>query len=997
VNDQSHPDALAILQALLWSPPDGALFATAEQARARGRELFQQLVGSEPLPDLVNKVKTAAQRAAAADLFPGDDPDARWVQRDAAARVGHPFGTGSDPRAPIVLPGHDAVRDAVAACAQQIESTAGAPTPWQLALAVWRFLPGQFQVPDADAASWRSRSPLAHPAYPDPVEAVGALRAGVVAAGPDPAVLLFTLASVQDYIGEARRTQDLWMGSYLYAYLMWHAIRSVIENLGPWAVLTPSLREHPFVDLWLKTQGLQVPTPSEDLIEIASLPNIFAAIVPRERGAEIAETALGAITIARNRVACAVRDHLESAAATVFPTAKHEVWKELWRQQIEEFAVRDAFWVVVPWENAASDRKRMELISGPLDMTSSSPLARDPWLSWLKAAEELGDIGAGAGFPMASGLSTRLLATRKNRREFGPAPAVVRGSLCTLCASRTALKSGDVDSGPFWSALSEAGTRKRDQEQIRDQGRPVESQADAEKSAKLQGRIRAGERLCAPCAMKRLAGDAYFDLDKDGGRGVKARRVEACEEELSFDRHRFPSTATVATAPVRRLIINAVRDFLDTERDEAFYVAGATHEWLDALDKAVEAQDRVPANVPKRLAIADIDPNLRRLDLLDGSWFDTNAYRSDAVRRELRVNTSQSNLTQASLKLRQLIDCLKDWTRAAGQMYRPPARYFAVIALDGDKVGDWLQGKKNPTFGDLLGPEFRQEFSLDRKRSTALGLRRPPGPLSQMALAAAGHAFALEEAYRTVESVEHDGWLIYAGGDDVLAVAPRESAFGLARALNASFRRWATESGDLLLGNHATLSAAIVVAHASDPLGGVIRSANDALKNVAKATYGRDAFAVRILKRSGPPIDAGLPWSVEELPGNRIDAANHFETVCRAMANGALSRSLLSDVRRRQDALGVGSPQPQPAARGMMLYLAGRHLNEGTGPPTREETLEALGSLFAAAEAARNERDSDGKFRLFPRIERERERPTSWDLFVELLRAAEFLARDDEE
>ncbi|MBC7288750.1 MAG: type III-B CRISPR-associated protein Cas10/Cmr2, partial [Armatimonadetes bacterium] len=37
---------------------------------------------------------------------------------------------------------------------------------------------------------------------------------------------------VQEFVAEARKTRDLWAGSYLLSYLAAHAIRAVIENRG---------------------------------------------------------------------------------------------------------------------------------------------------------------------------------------------------------------------------------------------------------------------------------------------------------------------------------------------------------------------------------------------------------------------------------------------------------------------------------------------------------------------------------------------------------------------------------------------------------------------------------------------------------------------------------------------------------------------------------------------------------------------------------------------
>lgn len=85
--------------------------------------------------------------------------------------------------------------------------------------------------------------------------------------------------------------------------------------------------------------------------------------------------------------------------------------------------------------------------------------------------------------------------------------------------------------------------------------------------------------------------------------------------------------------------------------------------------------------------------------------------------------------------------------------------YFAVLALDGDHMGAWLGGENNPA-----GPtkDFRCKLSA-RLSKFALYCVRP-----------------------IVEAC--DGRLIYAGGEDVLALLPADTAVECARFLRAAYR-----------------------------------------------------------------------------------------------------------------------------------------------------------------------------------------------------------------
>jgi len=46
----------------------------------------------------------------------------------------------------------------------------------------------------------------------------------------DLSFLLFSIGPIQSFIAAARKTQDLWMGSYLLSYLTWKAMEIIVEN-----------------------------------------------------------------------------------------------------------------------------------------------------------------------------------------------------------------------------------------------------------------------------------------------------------------------------------------------------------------------------------------------------------------------------------------------------------------------------------------------------------------------------------------------------------------------------------------------------------------------------------------------------------------------------------------------------------------------------------------------------------------------------------------------
>lgn len=139
--------------------------------------------------------------------------------------------------------------------------------------------------------------------------------------------------------------------------------------------------------------------------------------------------------------------------------------------------------------------------------------------------------------------------------------------------------------------------------------------------------------------------------------------------------------------------------------------------------------------------------------------------------------------------------------------------YLAVIAMDGDQMGKTLSGFKN--------------IDDHRKFSEQLG------------------AFANS----VKEDIPKDGLLIYAGGDDVLAVVKADVAIDVANKLQNKFKT--------KVGNNA--SAGIAIGHSSVPLQDLVHAAH-AAESRAKKTYGRNALAISIYKRSGEILEWGCGW-----------------------------------------------------------------------------------------------------------------------------------------
>lgn len=183
--------------------------------------------------------------------------------------------------------------------------------------------------------------------------------------------------------------------------------------------------------------------------------------------------------------------------------------------------------------------------------------------------------------------------------------------------------------------------------------------------------------------------------------------------------------------------------------------------------------------------------------------------------------------------------------------------YYAVLLADGDRMGQFLD--------TLTLIEQHQEFSK------TLG------------------EFA-GDAKDVVN--RHEGYLVYAGGDDVLALLPANRAIACARELAQRFNH---RMGQFCQQHFAdtqasppTLSAGIAIVHALEHLQSALNWARAAEKTAKD--NGRDSLAVTYYPRSGEAITVAMKWS-------ECDAWNVWERAFRQGLAGGLPYELLQLAR----------------------------------------------------------------------------------------------------
>jgi CRISPR-associated protein Cmr2 len=716
-----------------------------------------------------------------------------------------------------------------------------------------------------------------------------------------PALLLFQIGPVQEFIAQARSTRDLWSGSYLLSWMMAHAMKTLTDELGPDAVIFPSLRGQPLFD-WLhqdllrKAKHRQGEKDSKSFWEAndlgnprhqhlpltPNLPNRFLAIVPAGYDAKKLEAVFDASNPQSEwaHISEACLQFLNTTGGAVDGKAL-----ERWQFQVEHFW--QVTWQLWPWPDVP------------------------------KALEELARIPAGEtsrlalGSDVAKHIPAEHLDVRcYDHKSWKDARGQWQSQLLPDAHGQPVIRK----TGWAWSAHYQLLSHRHDaRRQTRDfTAWQVNQQihkdhfsgkeeviADsawlkqAQESPALRFLFRGSDELGAVNLVKRVWHKAYLEK----------------KQKLTRARTSFDSVPAVAAAPY----VERVRKLTAT--------SGPLREWFVSPDGFPPLASAARAWFLGG-TIAEWDSKSEE------DWFRaTDASAFCLEEWDSAIAACQSEQGKPALgKARAALAALHK------QVGSKPARYHAVLALDGDEMGKWIAGEKSPAIKNVMAPEAAQYF---REHVNAVNVEewlnspRPVSPSFHLQFSEALANFALYAARRIVE--HHHGQLIYAGGDDVLAMLPADEALACAQGLRLAFqgrsqrgagippagseaspprslpdlypdlfadcpdgfirlkdgdrdkgaRRPVEPSWPLLVpGSSATVSVGVAIGHIREPLQDMVQEAQAAEKR-AKAKpvrkvfdreknqeaeklnegWGRDALAVTLFKRGGETLRWGARFA----------------------------------------------------------------------------------------------------------------------------------------
>ena len=574
-----------------------------------------------------------------------------------------------------------------------------------------------------------------------------------------PAMLMFQLGPVQDFIAQARRTRDLWSGSYLLSWLIAHAMKAISEEIGPDAIIFPNLRgngifdalhrEQFYQELWQNgnkgsdTTWDRMKKDKKDHLAqwlmTPTLPNRFLALVPENRAEELARKAEEAIRQELKSIGKAVWQWIEAENAKREKPEDTSSWKERFDRQLEAFPQMS--WAIQPW------------------------LDRD---ECLKQFENL---------PINNG---------RKADEITP-----------------------------WKRLND---------------------------------------------MLKLSQEWLPQEDRDGRYYSDVEKTKLNNPGILWEAHYALVDAKLA----------ARRNTRDFKAWDDKHGEGAVKDSLSGKEEVIGSEDfwKYLADNENKIFTA-ASHRYGTMNLLKRLWC------------EPKIGCLRDKLGLSDGDYGKAIEFASVPEIARKNQYG--GKYVAVLAMDGDEMGKWVSGEKTPKFINQISNKAKKYLTGLQQHEQIEKMHRLLTPSYHQQLSEALSNFSIWLAQVIVENFK--GELIYAGGDDVLAILPSDRAIACAMALKDVFCGKYPEGSFLhdfaiqqdgfaemdagypliLPGTECTVSVGLAIGHQNAPLQMLVKEAHHA-ESRAKRDYGRDGIAFSVYKRSGEIIQWGCKWDSAALP-----------------------------------------------------------------------------------------------------------------------------------
>lgn len=346
------------------------------------------------------------------------------------------------------------------------------------------------------------------------------------------------------------------------------------------------------------------------------------------------------------------------------------------------------------------------------------------------------------------------------------------------------------------------------------------------------------EELCAIAYIKRRFVHTFKDVKKPIEVNGNTLMIHGWQLP-----HNVPSVAYMASVPwLKNLLEN--QNYMDDFKQVLNHIDEMKYFSDVDINERAESKNHVKTI---QQIINDTKIDLKEISL-DGNiyyqtfWDNIGNFVADKQNYDGKIDDYRPKIKSALSKLYEKMDDFE------------PSPYYAILLMDGDSLGKQMSHEARQTIISKALDNFTQQA---------------------------------QEIVRN-----NDGFLIYAGGDDVLALLSLDDAIKTANQLRIAYADCFAQASNNETKVHSTLSGAINYCHIGMPLTQVLMDSHDLLDNIAKDGVGRNALAVRVWKPSGQAVQWAMPWekvvdnqAVEKIVQNlNLDGIDKNSSVIEALS-----------------------------------------------------------------------------------------------------------------
>ncbi len=712
-----------------------------------------------------------------------------------------------------------------------------------------------------------------------------------------PALLMFKLSPVQDFIKNARKERDLWAGSHLLSFLIFQAVKVIVDEFGPDAIIFPHLRGQPFFDNSYEKKFEDVPDDLkpeslDDKLKIANIPNRFLAIVgfkKQEIGdikckieKVVRDTILGIFNYCwsdegaiNDRILKKVEDKLKELKGEAEKKGRTndvekyekaleklgELSKEYYQRLAENYFRITLEVLEVPFELDERGKSKEESYETLENFVKSLNLPKNvekKYLDWLSMLKSFGAHPANVFdlYALMFEVLEEIVGIESRKFEKVEGESAYK---CSLCGGLEAIGGEDyVLMRHLWSVIGDVKPSE-----IRD-AKPFT--------------FKKNEHLCPVCLIKRC----YHEWLKNVGKNGKPWNVDAG----------FESVSKVA---LKKVITKSEELGVKITFYDIMYNKKCASE-LDLLEHY-----NIYWNAIRRI----LDRFKLKHD--EDLFYKENLSSVKSLAKTLGLD--EDEIVKYVKNVESLLKTARESIEEIESRVGEFEKYYSILIMDGDNMGKLLIGDEMECVADYLHLEVLKYLPQGAKEKVEK-TKRLVTPTTHAAISRALAYFSINKVPEIVE--KHRGELIYAGGDDVLALLPVDTTLRCAYDIQNEFNKdW--DGWELLPAK--TMSAGILIVYYKHPLYDALDKARE-LEKKAKE-MGRNAVAIGYLARSGTYNEVVFNWSIVPKLGKSVELIKNSEK----NEEPSLSKRIIYHVTQEIDAL----PNDENAVREYLKYEFSRH------------------------------------------------------------------------